>query len=69
MNYVYQDNCVLRSETPPLNVELYLPKQKKWIPYPDKPGGPIRDSSVAAWFDGTPKTEQEAKILMEAGIQ
>lgn len=66
MKYKSHDNVVIRREGygP---IEMWL--KGKWVPFPEGSDGDIRQSAVAAWMEGSPLTEKEAKELMhEDGV-
>lgn len=70
MNYTYvkHDGAVLRRAqgASMLQVEIFLRGQ--WKPFPPAPDGDIRNSSIAAWAEGTPIDEATA-LKMTGGAR
>lgn len=63
MKYVYHDGCVLRRVRDFGPVDLF--RNGEWVPFPEPKDGDIRQSAVAAWFEGSPLSKQQAKELMD----
>ena len=63
MKYVSHDGVVIRRASQTALPEIWV--NGEWKPFPEEEDGDISKSSTAAWFEGTPLTEEEAKARMK----